>query len=195
MGSVCPSWAGRPRGEAFKRHAEAPPSAKGASATAIREGTFRVDLYHRLSVFPINIPPLRERREDISPLASFFVTRCAAEIGKTIRSISKASLNALEAYDWPGNVRELRNVIERSVIVCQKPSLELAESLGEFETQTPRSSSLLKQDLKAVERARILRALEESGWRIKGDGNVANRLGLAPSTLRLKMNMLGITHQ
>ena len=160
---------------------------------AIREGTFRADLYYRLSTFPIDIPPLRERREDIAPLVSFFVTRLAAEGGKTIRSISKASLRALETYDWPGNVRELRNVIERSVILCQTETLELSESLGEFESQTPGSMGPLKQDLQAVERARILRALDASQWKIKGDGNAASRLGLAPSTLRSKMKMLDIT--
>jgi len=159
---------------------------------ATREGKFRADLYYRLSVFPITIPALRERREDIAPLVAFFVTRCSAELGKTFHSVSKESLGALEAYDWPGNVRELRNVIERSVILCQGETLELTESLGGVRAQPSRSKGLLKQDLAGLERARILRALEESDWKIKGDGNAASRLGLAPSTLRSKMRTLNL---
>jgi transcriptional regulator with GAF, ATPase, and Fis domain len=160
---------------------------------AIRKGEFREDLYYRISVFPIEIPPLRRRPEDISPLVSYFVTQCAREACKTIRSISKASMSALEAYDWPGNVRELRNVIERSVILCQDEILEVAESLGDFEVDTAQSKGQLAEDVEAVERTRILRALEESGWKVKGDGNAASRLGLSPSTLRSKMKKLGIT--
>ncbi len=159
----------------------------------IRAGRFRADLYYRLGVFPIEIPPLRERREDIPTLVAFFVTESAAACGRTIRSIAKTSMDMLEAYDWPGNVRELRNVIERSVILCAAETLELAESLGDIDAPNPAPKSLLKQDLESVERSRILRALDESGWRIKGDGNAASRLGLSPSTLRSRMKKLAIT--
>jgi len=159
---------------------------------AAHEGKFRADLYYRLSVFPVAVPPLRERREDIAPLVAFFVTKCGAEIGKSFQSVSNESLAALEAYDWPGNVRELRNVIERSVILCQGETLELTESLGGSGAGASGSKGVLKQDLEGLERARILRALEESDWKIKGDGNAASRLGLAPSTLRSKMRALNL---
>ena len=98
----------------------------------------------------------------------------------------------LEAYDWPGNIRELRNVIERSIILCDSETLEVTESLGNVETSSATSTNLLKQDLNAVERSRILRALEASDWKVKGDGNAASQLGVSPSTLRSKMKKLDI---
>jgi transcriptional regulator with GAF, ATPase, and Fis domain len=160
----------------------------------VREGRFRADLYYRLSVFPITAPPLRERREDIPDLVSFFVTKYAAHLGKPIRGVTESSLDAMLAYDWPGNIRELRNVIERAVILCAGDTLVVEPSqLGAGEPALAPTSGSLKEDLHGVERARILRALEESDWKIKGDGNAASRLGVAPSTLRSRMRTLGIT--
>ena len=103
-------------------------------------------------------------------------------------------MDALVAYDWPGNIRELRNVIERSVILCQGDTLTVRESLGgSTEAPVPAVPGLLKQDLDTVERDRITRALEEANWKIKGEGNAAGRLGVTPSGLRARMKRLGIT--
>ena len=158
----------------------------------VRDGRFRSDLYYRLSVFPIESPPLRERREDIALLASYFLSRFRATVRKRIDGIAKNSMDALVAYDWPGNVRELQNVIERSAILCSGDTLTVEEVLGDFAVPGGKPASSLKQDLESVERANILRALEESGWRVKGEGNAASRLGLKPSTLRSRMEKLGI---
>ena len=159
----------------------------------VREGRFRADLFYRLSVFPITAPPLRNRREDIPDLVAFFVSKYAPRLGKPICHVSQSSLDAMLAYDWPGNVRELRNVIERAVILCAGDTLHVEPTqLGSEQLPAPTPGSL-KEDLHGHERARILRALEESGWKIKGDGNAASRLGIAPSTLRSRMRSLGIT--
>ena len=159
----------------------------------VREGRFRSDLYYRLSVFPLESPPLRERREDIPLLASYFLSGFRTTVGKRINTIAKSSMDALAAYDWPGNVRELQNVIERSAILCSGDTLTVQEALGDVVVPHREPASALKQDLEGVERANILRALEESGWKVKGEGNAASRLGLKPSTLRSRMKKLGIT--
>ena len=156
-------------------------------------GRFRTDLYYRLGVFPIESPPLRERREDIPLLVSFFVSKYSASVGKKIQSVDKASLETLMTYDWPGNVRELRNVVDRAVILSQGGILDLKESLGHVEAPSLAPNGLLRQSLQSVERVRILSALEESGWKIKGTENAASRLGLSPSSLRSRMRKLGIT--
>jgi transcriptional regulator with PAS, ATPase and Fis domain len=148
----------------------------------MRDGRFRSDLYYRLGVFPIEIPPLRDRRDDIPLLASFFITRLNKALGKRVESIPRAVMDALLSYDWPGNIRELRSVLERSLILSPGCELRLAEPLD----------GSLKQDLKGVERTRILDALQASDWRIKGKDNAATRLGLKPSTLRSRMKRLGI---
>jgi transcriptional regulator with GAF, ATPase, and Fis domain len=158
----------------------------------MRAGRFRPDLYYRLGVFVIESPPLRDRREDISLLASFLLSKYAAAMGKTIHSIDGASLDALVTYDWPGNIRELRNVIERSVILCSSDTLVVEDTFGKHEVQPETERGGLNQDLEGVERARILEALQVSGWKIKGKDNAASRLGLRPSTLRSKMKKLGI---
>ena len=160
--------------------------------TEVRDGRFRSDLYYRLGVFMIDSPPLRDRREDIPLLLSFFVSKFAVALGKTIDSIAKETMDKLITYDWPGNVRELQNVIERSVILSTGGRLKVEETLGNLEVPDGPRAATLKQDLYAVERANILRALEESGWKIKGHGNAASRLGLKPSTLRFRMQRLGI---
>lgn len=156
------------------------------------EGRFRSDLYYRLSVFPIESPPLRYRREDIPLLASFFLTRFTATIGRSINSIEKNSMDALVRYNWPGNVRELQNVIERSAILCSSDILTVQESLDNIESQDRESAGSMTQSLDSVERSTILLALEESDWKVKGEGNAASRLGINPSTLRSRMKRLGI---
>ncbi len=160
----------------------------------VREERFRADLYYRLNVFPIMAPPLRDRREDILDLVSHFVAKNSAELGKEISRVAEPSLNAMVTYEWPGNVRELRNVIERAVILCPGDTLSVDPSqFAESGPTVASTAGSLKDDLHRVERAKILRALEESGWKIKGDGNAASRLGTAPSTLRARMRTLGIT--
>jgi transcriptional regulator with GAF, ATPase, and Fis domain len=149
----------------------------------MREGRFRSDLYYRLSVFPIECPPLRERGDDIPLLASFFLSRCRDTIGKKIDSVATASMDAMLAYDWPGNVRELQNVIERAVILCSGDTLIVEEMLGDLEVSRRADERSLNN---------TLRALEESDWKVKGEGNAASRLGLKPSTLRSRMKKLGI---
>ena len=160
----------------------------------VREGRFRADLYYRLNVFPITLPPLRDRREDIPDLVSYFVGSSARRLGKHVVGVAESSMDTMVAYEWPGNVRELRNVIERAVILCPGDTLVVDPSqLGVSAAAVAPTRGALKDDLHAVERARILQALEESGWKIKGHGNAASRLGIAPSTLRSRMRTLGIT--
>lgn len=159
----------------------------------VREGRFRADLYYRLGVFPIEAPPLRERREDIAALVSFFVSKYATMLGKTVEQVHVHSLDAMVAYDWPGNVRELRNVIERSLILCTGETLIIDPAVVGATASAAGTSGPLKHDVQALERARVVRALQESDWKIKGEGNAASRLGVTASGLRSRMKKLGIT--
>jgi transcriptional regulator with GAF, ATPase, and Fis domain len=159
----------------------------------VRGGHFRSDLYYRLGVFPIESPPLRERREDIPPIVSFFVSRSAAAMGKSISRIDQTTMDKLVAYDWPGNVRELRNVIERAVILCSGKTLRVEESLGGVISGAAETPGSFKQDLHAIERTQIQQVLITSNWKIKGKGGAADRLGLKPSTLRSRIHRLGIS--
>jgi len=155
---------------------------------AVRQGTFRKDLYYRLAVFPIKVPPLRERREDVPLLVWHFVDLLATRMGKTITTVPRTAMERLAAYHWPGNVRELRNVIERSLILTRGEVLTL--SLGPGEEVAVGESGLVSLD--EVQRRHILRALEMAGGRIKGRGGAAEILGVNPSTLRSRMERLGI---
>jgi transcriptional regulator with GAF, ATPase, and Fis domain len=143
-------------------------------------------------VFPIESPPLRDRREDIPLLASYFLSRFQATVGKEINTIAKSSMEALVAYGWPGNIRELQNVIERSAILCSGDTLIVQEVLGDSGGQNRKPAKSLTHELEEVERANILHALEESDWKVKGEGNAASRLGINPNTLRSRMKKLGI---
>jgi len=157
----------------------------------VRAGRFRSDLYFRLSVFPITVPPLRDRRVDIPRLAGHLVAQLAAKNGKRITGVPPALLEALQAYDWPGNVRELENVLERAVITATDGQLRLTEPLQRFEAtpfERPASDALVD-----VERAHIFRILSVKAWRIEGPGGAAETLGLRPSTLRSRMRKLRIT--
>jgi formate hydrogenlyase transcriptional activator len=154
----------------------------------IAEGAFRQDLYYRVAVFAIRIPPLRERREDIPLLVWSIVNRRQAELDRHIERISKRSMDALQAYPWPGNVRELENVIERALILSRGPTLELDDSFAAGAGQ-PRHAS---DSLDAVAADHIVHVLERCGWRIDGNGNAAAVLGLHPNTLRSRMKKLGI---
>jgi transcriptional regulator with GAF, ATPase, and Fis domain len=154
-------------------------------------GRFRDDLYYRLSVFPITIPPLRDRREDIEPLVWFFVHRRQRELGRRIVRIPAEAMDDLRRYDWPGNVRELENVVERAMILSTGSTLDLQGALPLAATDGARPAA--GRDLDGVQRAHIEAVLAECGWRINGPGNAAERLGLHPNTLRFRMKKLGIT--
>lgn len=155
----------------------------------ICNGRFREDLYYRLNVFPISIPPLRMRSGDIPQMVQFFVDRYARKIGKQIKSISRDMMKALQEYPWPGNVRELEHVIERAVITSTGPVLHLTEG---FEHGPPETKEGAVKDLAAMEREHILKALKETGGKINGPGGAAAILKIHPSTLRFRINKLGI---
>jgi len=154
----------------------------------VRKGRFRQDLYYRLNVFPITVPPLRQRKEDIPLMVQAFVERYSRKLGKEITSIQKETMKALQDYPWPGNVRELESVIERAVILCPGPVLQLADKLEI--TSLPLSSTM--RTLEETERNQILKILSETRWRIEGKDGAAAILGLHPSTLRARMHKLGI---
>jgi transcriptional regulator with GAF, ATPase, and Fis domain len=157
-------------------------------AESVRENEFRSDLYYRLNVFPIHLPPLRDRRDDIPLLVEHFVHKCARRMNKSITSIPKKTMNALTGWDWPGNIRELENFIERSVILTN--GSVLAAPLGELR---PVAAETVEDDtLKAKEREHILRALRESRGQISGPRGAATRLGLKRTTLQSKLKHLGI---
>lgn len=154
----------------------------------VDNGTFREDLWYRLNVFPITVPPLRHRREDIPLLTEHFVRRFAHQFGKNITGIAPATVKALREYSWPGNVRELANVLERGLINTNGPVLRLRENLELVESPTKSSPKTLTE----VERDYIIGLLEDCGWRVEGAHGAARVLGLNPSTLRSKMSKLGI---
>jgi formate hydrogenlyase transcriptional activator len=161
---------------------------------AIAEGTFRSDLFYRLNVFPIEIPPLRERTEDIPLLVEYFIDRYARKAGKNFQAVSKKSLDLLQSYPWPGNIRELQNVIERSVVVCEAENFSVDESwLSRKPPANPPKSQLeLSEKLAAQEKAMIEAALRESGGRVSGPSGAAAKLGLHRSTLESKIMSLKI---
>jgi len=158
---------------------------------AVAAGTFREDLYYRLNVFPIRLPPLRERPGDVALLTHFFVARYAAKIGRRITHVPAEVMARLAAYPWPGNVRELENVIERAVILSPGPALEVrADTLPA--TVSPVAAPDAGQRMVDVEREHVLSVLRGSGWKIEGPGGAAEALGMHPNTLRSRMKRLGI---
>jgi transcriptional regulator with GAF, ATPase, and Fis domain len=159
---------------------------------AVREGTFRSDLYYRLNVFPIVVPPLRERREDIPTLVEELVRDLAGIMRKRFDAVDRTSLEALAQYDWPGNVRELRNVIERAMILSPGPVLSVELPTVTPASAAPPSRATGSRDLRDVEREHILRVLESTGWRIRGERAAAAALGIKPTTLEARMAKLGI---
>jgi formate hydrogenlyase transcriptional activator len=158
--------------------------------TAVEEGRFRADLFYRLNVFPIPIPPLRERMEDVPRLTRHFVMIYAAKMGKSIGSISERVLSKLMASNWPGNVRELQNVLERAVILSRTNRLELDDALP-APLAGPRTT--LTRTLEDIEREHILSVLESVGWRVSGEHGAGKILGLKRTTLEARMSKLGIT--
>jgi transcriptional regulator with GAF, ATPase, and Fis domain len=152
----------------------------------VAEGRFREDLYYRLNVFPIRVPALRERKEDIPLLVWWFVDEFSKAFGKRIDTIGRQNMAALQDYPWPGNIRELRNVVERAMIAATGNQLTLCLP------QTPTGLGPRSVKLMDVEREHILRVLERTNWRIRGAGAAADQLGLKPTTLETRMAKLGL---
>jgi PAS domain S-box-containing protein len=178
---------------------------------SINDGDFRADLYYRLNVFPLHLPPLRERRDDIPLLVRFFVQKHAPRIGRRIDSIDADTINALLAYPWPGNIRELENIIERAMILCSTPEFTLDPDILTLPTDLPRMHGAAAapamaaaefatdtattgrgDDLNAVQKQHILAVLQETNWVIEGSRGAAAKLGMKPGTLRHRMKKLGI---
>jgi len=169
----------------------------------VAAGRFRADLFYRLNVLPIHVPPLRERREDVTQLAMFFVQKHAKRIGRTVESVSRESLDRLAAYSWPGNVRELENVIERALVLSHGGVLDAAQGLvpadaasaSAVTSTTPVSVARAASPagrLDDVERAHIAATLNQTGWVIEGLRGAAKILDMHPNTLRSRMKKLGL---
>ena len=152
----------------------------------ISDGTFREDLFYRLNVFPIQVPPLRERTEDIPLLVQRFVEEFSKTFAKRIDTIDKDNLAALQLYSWPGNIRELRNVVERAMITAtgRRLTIPVPQSSAAATKRSPKLADVEKEHIRAV--------LETTGWRIRGAGGAAERLGLAPTTLETRLAKLGL---
>jgi formate hydrogenlyase transcriptional activator len=155
----------------------------------VKNGTFRSDLFYRLNVFPLAVPALRERRDDIPLLVNFFLSKFGKKLGKEVRGVSQKSMDSLSRYDWPGNVRELQNIVERAAVLASGPIVQVDESMmrsGET------AQELAVDTLENAERNHILRALNETHWVVHGKKGAAEILGINPSTLRSRMEKLGI---
>jgi transcriptional regulator with GAF, ATPase, and Fis domain len=171
---------------------------------AMAEGRFRRDLYYRLSVFPIQIPPLRERKEDIPLIAWSFIERRQAKLGRRIEQIPREVMDALVAYDWPGNVRELENVLERALVLSPGRVLRLEDPLraagraaapmaaAPAAASSPGAGPASDHSFDAMAREHVRAVLERCGWRINGPGGAAEVLAVHPNTLRSRMKRLGL---
>jgi len=158
---------------------------------ALAAGTFRADLFYRLSVFPLELPSLRDRKDDIALLAQYFIHRFARKAGKTFRRVNKRALDQLRSYPWPGNVRELQNVIERSVVVCDSDEFTVDESWLSTRP-TIKGPRAMPSSLAAHEKALIEGALRASGGRVAGPSGAAAQLGIPRSTLESRIRVLKI---
>lgn len=162
-------------------------------ADAVLSGEFRSDLYYRINTFPVELPALRDRGDDIQLLAEYFVNVHAPRLGREVNEISAEMMNQLRRYRWPGNVRELESIVQRALISSSGPVLDLAEPLLDDARVAGQSSeSEAVADLKLIEREHIVAVLEDSSWKISGDSGAAAKLGIPPSTLRSKMKKLSI---
>jgi len=171
-------------------------------AAAVQEGQFRTDLYYRLNVFPMRIPPLRERGDDIVLLAAHFADEFTTRMGRHIEPLSRDAIERLKAYDWPGNVRELQNVIERGIITARRGRLNLDLDLPRQPPTLPSKQSACPdtgmepirtaQQLQELERDNLVQALQATRWRVSGKNGAAQLLGVPPSTLQSRMKALGI---
>jgi len=154
--------------------------------TRIAGGGFREDLFYRLNVFPILVPPLRERPDDIPALVWHFVQEFAAAFGKRVDAIAPTTMDALQRYGWPGNIRELRNAVERAMVVARGPRLEIPVPVS------TRKGGVRSERLVDVQKEHIRSVLDSVRWRIRGAGGAAERLGLRPTTLETRMARLGL---
>ena len=161
-------------------------------AEAVRDGEFRSDLYYRINTFPIHMPPLRERGDDINLLAQHFVAIHAPRIGRDVDQISAEMMDQLRRYEWPGNVRELEGIVQRALISSDGPVLNLAAPLVQGSSKDV-DGSASSSELKLIEREHIVAILEDTKWKISGNSGAAAKLGIPPSTLRSKMKKLSIT--
>ena len=170
-------------------------------AASAKQGTFREDLYYRLNVFPVRLPPLRERGDDVVRLASVFAQRFATKMGRTLAPLSAGDARRLQTYHWPGNVRELQNVIERAVITGEARKVNLDPALPEMPSSQGvvvnrpaalHGAILSAKELEELERANILRALETTKWKVSGEQGAASLLGINASTLSSRMKALKI---
>jgi len=167
---------------------------------AVTAGRFRSDLFYRLNVLPLRVPPLRERASDIPQLVTFFLAQFSKKFGRRIERVSEPTMDRLVRYAWPGNIRELQNVVERAAVLCQGAVLELDEDLlpvaaagsGNTAGETPPGRSAALATLEEMERSHILAALERTGWLIEGPKGAAKMLALHPNTLRSRMDKLAI---
>jgi len=157
---------------------------------AVKHGTFRADLFYRLNVFPLGLPPLRDRLEDISLLARHFLEHYSVKFNRSCKEIDQESLERLMRYPWPGNIRELENVIERALILSHEPVLRIDEHV--LGAQVSSFTASPPSDLNEVERRHILQTLTLTDWHIEGPDGAAARLGLPPSTLRSRMKQFGM---
>jgi formate hydrogenlyase transcriptional activator len=162
---------------------------------AVEAGTFRQDLFYRLNVFPLHVPPLRDRLEDIPLLVEYFAEQYATKAGKKIKNIKKRTLELLQAYDWPGNIRELQNVIERAVILCDGDTLVVDETWLQYESPSPSAVRGLGRLDEDQEREMIESALRQTRGRVSGPGGAAAKLGIPRSTLESRIRSLGIDKQ
>jgi formate hydrogenlyase transcriptional activator len=162
-------------------------------ARMVADGRFRADLYYRLNVFPLVLPPLRERRDDVPRLVRHFTQHFARRMGRRIETIPSVVMDALVGYSWPGNIRELQNVIERAVILSSGPALQVP--LGDLQSAVTQVTepTAAAVTLAEAERDHILGALRETGWVVAGPKGAAARLGMKRSTLQEKMRKLGIS--
>ena len=173
--------------------------------TLVRDGVFREDLFYRLNVFPVEVPPLRDRKGDLPLLAEAFATRYARRMGRTIDPVGPADVARLKAYDWPGNVRELQNVIERSLILSSSGRLALDRAMPRADEASTESEMgdagaqegpvLTVAEWQDLERRNLRRALEATGWKVSGKSGAAAMLGVPPSTLASRMKSLGLERQ
>jgi formate hydrogenlyase transcriptional activator len=171
----------------------------------VSEQKFRSDLFFRLNVFPVRVPPLRERQGDIPILVRHFTEQFSRRMKKAMETIPSAAMDALSRYHWPGNIRELQNVIERAVIISTGPALSVDVADLKFskaglpeENATAlnsKTNGALRDVLKETERQQILKALKQSNWIVAGPNGAAERLGMKRSTLRLRMHKLGISRR
>ncbi|MDX1508667.1 MAG: helix-turn-helix domain-containing protein, partial [Woeseiaceae bacterium] len=163
-------------------------------------GTFREDLFYRLSVFPVEVPPLRERGDDIVQLAQHFLEQTCKDFGREPLKLTRAQVDRLRAYSWPGNVRELKNVIERAVILSPGKTLRLDASMPGFEpapapakvADPAHADILTEEQMREFQKQNIIAALEASNWRVSGQGGAAELLGVRPTTLADRIKAMGI---